>query len=188
MKGYTDLYLRPQINKNIQELIDNGKLEIPDEPLNYNNSPVTLYTYSGISFKYKNDWKITNKELQEDLAYQVNCEKMGLNSSETISITWTNIVMDSQEMIKNTIAGMKEEVIYKNSHIQPIVYKYYNGVNAVSADFDFVLFGDKYFGRIISFNKKGKTLLIVKQTDKIEKLETEFKIIEDSIDFKSSRR
>ncbi|MHA1748357.1 MAG: hypothetical protein ACTSYF_06895 [Promethearchaeota archaeon] len=184
VKGYTELFLKPQIDQGIQELIESGKLDVSQDSFSYENTQKKLsYSYAGISFDYLKKWKIEKKELQEDLVYQINCDKEGLNSSEIISITWLNMVMDTQEMIQNAIEGMKEEAIYKNSQVKSIISKYYKGFNAVSVDFDFVLFGKKYFGRIISFNTKGKTILILKQTDKIEKLDTEFKIIENSLKF-----
>ncbi len=144
-----------------------------------NNIP---FSYAGISFEYPDNWKVEKEELQEDLAYQINCEKKGINSSEIISITWLNMEMEPREVIKNTIEGMKKKPTHKNSNTKPIFKSVYNGFNAFKLDFDLVLFGEKIFGRIISFNTNGKTILILKQTDnRIDKLDSEFKIVESSL-------
>ncbi len=149
---------------------------------NYNNSVQNLpFSYQGISFEYPDNWKVEKEELQQDLAYQINCEKKGINSSEIISITWINMEMEPREMIQNTIEGMKEEPTHKNSNVKPIYTTVYKGLDAVKSDFDLVLFGEKYFGRIISFNSDGKTILILKQSDNINKLDSEFKIVENSL-------
>lgn len=89
--------------------------------------------------------------------------------------------MEPREMIQNTIEGMKEEPTHKNSNVKPIYTTVYKGLDAVKSDFDLVLFGEKYFGRIISFNSVGKTILILKQSDNINKLDSEFKIVENSL-------
>lgn len=139
------------------------------------------FSYQGISFEYPDNWKVEKEELQQDLAYQINCEKKGINSSEIISITWLNMEMEPREMIQNTIEGMKEEPTYINSNVKPIYTTVYKGYNAVKSDFDLILFGEKYYGRIISFNSNGKIILIIKQTDDIDKLDSEFKIVENSL-------
>lgn len=139
------------------------------------------FSYAGISFDYPDNWKVEKEELQQDLAYQINCEKKGINSSEIISITWLNMEMEPREMIENTIEGMKEVPTHKNSNTKPIFKSVYKGFNAFKSDFDLVLFGEKFFGRIISFNASGKTILILKQTDRIDKLDSEFKIVENSL-------
>ncbi len=142
------------------------------------------FSYQGISFEYPDDWKVEKEELQQDLAYQINCEKKGSNSSEIISITWLNMEMEPREMIQNTIEGMKEVPTHKNSNIKPIFTTVFKGYDAVKADFDLVLFGEKYYGRVISFNSNDKTILILKQTDNLDKLDSEFKIVENSLEIK----
>lgn len=149
---------------------------------NFNNNIQNLqFSYQGISIEYPDNWKVEKEEVQQDLVYQINCEKKGINSSEVISITWLNMEIEPREMIQNTIEGMKEEPTYKNSNIKPIYTTAYKGYDAVKYDFDFVLFREKYFGRIISFNSNGKTILILKQTNNINKLDSEFKTVEDSL-------
>jgi len=146
-----------------------------------NNVKNIAFSYQGISFEYPDNWQVEKEELQQDLAYQINCEKKDINSSEIISITWLNMEMEPREMIQNMIEGMKEEPTHKNSNVKPISTIVYKGYNAVKADFDLVLFGEKFYGRIISFNSNDKSILILKQTDNIDKLDSEFKEVENSL-------
>lgn len=139
------------------------------------------FSYQGISFDYPDNWKVAKEELQQDLAYQINCEKKGINSAEIISITWLNMEMEPREMIQNAIEGMKEEPTHKNSNVKPILTTVYKDFDAVKSDYDLILFGEKFYGRIISFNTNGKTILILKQTDSINKLDSEFMVVENSL-------
>jgi uncharacterized RDD family membrane protein YckC len=139
------------------------------------------FSYQGISFEYQDNWKVEKEELQQDLAYQINCEKKGINSSEIISITWLNMEMKPSEMIQNTIEGMTELPTHKYSNVKTIYTTVYKGYDAVKSEFDLILFRNKYFGVIISFNSNGKTILILKQADNINKLDSEFKTVENSL-------
>jgi len=66
--------------------------------------------------------------------------------------------------------------------MKSIVNNTYNTFNAVSVDYNYDLLGKKHFARLISFNAKGKVILILELTKKIGNLEDEFKIIENSIE------
>ena len=146
-----------------------------------NNNQILQLSYHGISFEYPNNWRVEKEELQEDLAFIVTCEKKGINSSEIFTITWLNMEMEPQEMIHNSIEEMKEIPVYNNLISKPIYPTIYKNYHAYKSDFDITLFGENYYGRIISFNSNGKTILVVKQTDNINKLGSEFKIIESSL-------
>jgi len=148
---------------------------------NINNVQNVPFLYQCISFEYPDNWKVEKEELQQDFAYQISCEKEGTNSSEIITISWLNLEMDPLELIQNTIEGMKEEPSHKNSNFKPINATVFKGNDAFRADYDLELFGEKFYGRFISFNSCDKTVLIIKQADNLYKLELEFRVIENSL-------
>lgn len=139
------------------------------------------FSYQGISFEYPDNWIVEKEVVEQDFLYQINCKKKDINSPDIISITWVKMEVEPQETIQNTIERMKDELIFKNSNVKPIYSITYLGYDAVKCDFDFVFLNEKSFGRIISFNSNGKTILIIKHTDDLNKLDSEFKTIENSL-------
>ncbi len=135
------------------------------------------FSYQGVSFEYPDNWKVEKVELQQDLAYLISCE----NPSAIISIIWINMDMEPKEMIQNTIENIRENPTCEYSNAKPIYTTVYNGYDAVKSDVDYVFLGENNYSRIISFNLNGKTFLITKETDNINKLDSEFKIIENSL-------
>lgn len=146
-----------------------------------NNVKNLSFDYQGISFDYPNNWKVEKEEVQQNLAYQVYCEKKGINSSETILFSLLNIKTEPREMIQTAIEGIKEEPTCKKIKIKPIYTVTYNDISAIRSDLNFLFFGEKQYVSIISFISNDKTILIMKQTESIAKLTSEFKIIENSL-------
>jgi uncharacterized RDD family membrane protein YckC len=180
------LFIASVIIPTNSKLIDNLYSSISSDS---NSKPVEeiiksqTYSFDGISFEYPSNYKVEKEELQKDLAYQINIEKKAMNSSEIISITWLNMKLDNREMIQNTIAGIKDQPTHKNANVNSIIQTNYKGFKSLSADFNVIIMNEKYYGKILSFNTKNKTILILKQTDEINKLDTEFITIESSIHF-----
>lgn len=90
--------------------------------------------------------------------------------------------LSPNEMILNTIEGMKEEPTHKNAVVGNINNTSFKGLNSLSVDFTVTLMGETFYGRMTSFNSNGNTILMLKQSDSKTKLETNFKIMEDSFE------
>jgi len=176
--------LETKNRKFIQEYSKNNDLLNLDTYSNQNEtkekSQLLSLAYNGVSFSYPENWTLEKEVLQDELAFQINCEKKGYNSSEILAITWLKMELSPNEMILNTIEGMKEEPTHKNAVVGNINNTSFKGINSQSVDFTVTLMGETFYGRMTSFNSNGNTILMLKQSDSKTKLETDFKIIEES--------
>ena len=144
---------------------------------------IKTLNYNGLTFSYYDDWKIEQNVIQDNLAFQVNSEKTG-TSSDFISIVWlrSTDLGTTSEMVENTILEMKEEMSKYNARINSgDIYSIdFKGVKASVVDYNLTLFNEKTYGICFSFIMNGNTVIITKQSDSKEKLDKEFKIIENS--------
>ncbi|MDR2439558.1 MAG: hypothetical protein LBE12_09360 [Planctomycetaceae bacterium] len=148
------------------------------------NKTVTL-NYEGLSFSYPEDWTIEKTVIYEDFAFQVVCTK-GLFLSEIIAVTWIRMTeLSLPEIIEEYIEGLKEEESHKNSKFSTLYNGVFKGQNSLSVDFVVSFMGLTNYGTITSFIMNGNAVTIVKQSNSKEKLATEFKIIEESINIKN---
>jgi hypothetical protein len=139
--------------------------------------------FNGLSFCYPENWKVGTEVLQENLGFQVSCEKKGL-SSDMIFVVWlrgTNFGTTT-EMIENSIAGINEEMSAYNAKATAgnMHKSNFKGNEAVALDYTITLFGEKTYGKLVSFIMNGNTVVITKQSDEKSKLLTEFQTIEES--------
>jgi len=163
------------------DLLNLDKYSKQEETTNETSQLLTL-SYNGVSFSYPDNWSLEKEVLQDELAFQINCEKKGHNSSEILAITWLKMELSPNEMILNTIEGMKEEPTHRNAVVGNINNTSFKGLNSQSVDFTVTLMGETFYGRMTSFNSNGNTILMLKQSDSKTKLETNFKIMEDSFE------
>lgn len=163
------------------DLLNLDKYSKQEETTNETSQLLTL-AYNGVSFSYPDNWSLEKEVLQDELAFQINCEKKGYNSSEILAITWLKMELSPNEMILNTIEGMKEEPTHKNAVVGNINNTSFKGVNSQSVDFTVTLMGETFYGRMTSFNSNGNTILMLKQSDSKTKLDTDFKIMEESFE------
>lgn len=181
--------LETKNRKFIQEYSKNNDLlnldtySIQEETTNEKSQLLSI-VYNGVSFSYPDNWSLEKEVLQDELAFQINCEKKGYNSSEILSITWLKMELSPNEMILNTIEGMKEEPTHKNAVVGDVNNTSFKGLNSQSLDFTVTWMGERFYGRMTSFNSNGNTILMLKQSDSKTKLETDFKIMEESFEIK----
>lgn len=181
--------LETKNRKFIQEYSKNNDLLNLDtyskqEETTNEKSQLLSIVYNGVSFSYPDNWSLEKEVLQDELAFQINCKKKGYNSSEILSITWLKMELSPNEMILNTIEGMKEEPTHKNAVVGDVNNTSFKGLNSQSLDFTVTLMGETFYGRMTSFNSNGNTILMLKQSDSKTKLETDFKIMEESFEIK----
>ena len=181
--------LETKNRKFIQEYSKNNDLLNLDtyskqEETTNEKSQLLSIVYNGVSFSYPDNWSLEKEVLQDELAFQINCEKKGYNSSEILAITWLKMELSPNEMILNTIEGMKEEPTHKNAVVGDVNNTSFKGLNSQSLDFTVTLMGETFYGRMTSFNSNGNTILMLKQSDSKTKLETDFKIMEESFEIK----
>jgi hypothetical protein len=157
---------------------ENGEITFKDV---IKQSKTVDSNYEGLSFSYPDDWEIEKVVIQEDFSFQVNCTK-GLFSSDVFMIVWlrTTLITPS-EATEVYIESMKEEPSHKNAKTTPLYNGRFKGENSVSVDFTVSLLGTTFYGTITSFIMNENIVSITKQSDSKEKLSTEFKIMEESI-------
>lgn len=181
-----DLLSKDENFEILKKCLDGNYKIINDNNDNINNNTILnnkFLNFEGLTFSYPENWKVEKEVLQYNFGFQVNCEKPGL-SSDIISIVWlrgTDLGTTS-EMVENSILGIEEEMSNYNAIVNSgnMYSIYFKGVRASVVDYNLILFGEKTYGRSFSFIMNGNTVLIAKQSDSIEKLDTEFKTIENS--------
>lgn len=144
------------------------------------------FNYEGLSFFYPSQWSIEKKVLQDN-GFQVICDNKELNSSEAISIGWVQAVRSPKEMIEATIEAIKKKLFYNNTKIGRLYDFDFKGNNGIAVDFRGLYLEDSICGRIEAFVMNGNTVMIMKQSNSMRKLDSEFKIIENSFNIKETR-
>lgn len=147
---------------------------------NVASSVLTAY-YAGISFNYSSKWTIEKEELESNLSYQINCINSEPNSPEIFSIIVLNLIKDTEKLLKITIKNFRKNEIYRKAYVGDFNNLIYKGCEAVTVNFNLSLFDESIYGMLICYNTSDKTILILKQTDSINKLVNGFKLIEDSL-------
>lgn len=163
------------------DLLNLDKYSKQEETTNETSQLLTL-DYNGVSFSYPDNWSLEKEVLHDELAFRINCEKKGYNSSEIFAINWVKMELSPNEMILNTIEVLKEEPAYKNSVMGNINNTSFKGLSSQSVDYTVTLMGETFYGRMTSFNSNGNTIIMLKHSDSKTKLETDFKIMEESFE------
>jgi hypothetical protein len=141
---------------------------------------ISTLNYKGLTFSYNDLWNISKRVLQDNTAFQVNCERKGFNNTG-ISINWVRMIVSPKNRIENIVETMKEDPNYMNLSFGTINNLQCNGEDRLYVDCSFVFYGQRIYGRTTSFNSNNNTILVVKQSDIKEKLDDEFVIIEESL-------
>lgn len=144
------------------------------------NSELTVY-YSGISFNYSSNWTIEKEELERNLSYHISCKNTEPNSPEIFSIIVLKFIKNTEKLLKITTKSFKKSEIYRKAYIGDFNNLVYKGFEAVTANFNLTLYDRNIYGVLICYNTSDKTILIMKQTDSINRLVNGFKLIEDSL-------
>jgi membrane protein implicated in regulation of membrane protease activity len=156
----------------------NGEIAIKD-------TATIRFNYEGLSFSYYKDWTIEKNVIYKDFAFQVGCTK-GLFLPVSIIISWTRMPdVTPSEMIEPYIEGLRETDIYKNAKLSAPYNGTFKGQNSVSVDFVTQVIETTVYGTITTFAMNGNIVSIMKQCYSKEKLSTEFKIVEESINIKT---
>lgn len=158
--------------------------ESSDEKEDTNTAFINLaksVSYQGVSFDYPDNWKVEKKMLLENVIYQINCVKNGNETAGFISIISMNVQFELRELMQLAIKSMKTPLSHKNANVKPFYNIVYNSSNALRTDYDVELSGIKVYGQITTFNSNNKSFTVLKQTDSISKLDSEFKVVESSL-------
>lgn len=146
-------------------------------------SKLRRFSFKGLSFSYPDNWEVLKEIIEHDFAYQIICEKKGINSDEIICITWYMMETPLIELIEYTLEGIMEEPSHKNSTVGSISNEEFNGEPCKSVRYSNRFMGESVCGQLMAFNVQGSTFLIIKQSDTMPKLVSEFKIMEESFEF-----
>lgn len=143
--------------------------------------------FNGLTFSYSDDWEIETEVLQENLSFLVSCSKKE-SSFDLFSIIWlrTTNLSTTTEMVESIIKETKNLMSKLNVilNLNDLYNSVFKGINAKTIDYNYTILGEKTFGRVISFIVNGNTVAIQKQSDSKEKLDTEFSLIEKSLNIK----
>ncbi len=151
-----------------------------------NESKLKRFSFKGLTFSYPDNWEVSKEIIEHDFAYQVNCEKKGINSDEIICITWYMMETPLIESIEYTLEGIMEEPSHKNSTVGSISNEEFNGEPCKSVRYSNRFMGESVCGQLMAFNVQGSTFLIIKQSDTKPKLDSEFKIMEEALNLTSN--
>jgi len=149
---------------------------------NSTNLNIRTINYKGIYFECNDNWKIKKEEFLEKYAYQIIIEEYDNESEEMMIIVRLNEKLEPEKLIQYFIEGIDEEVkhYYNFKPFREIVYK---GNPAIISDYDFESFLNKHFGKVIAYNLHEKSIVIVKQSENLIELESNFEMIENSLRF-----
>lgn len=140
--------------------------------------------YHGLNFSYPSNWKIETEETTEYEYYSVTCSNPAATSLSTFRSDWVKTEIQEKDFINDIITSFKEESLIKNQKFSPIEEHTFQQFKAEACDYSLTMLGEPIFGRIISFHTNGYSVLIIIQSDSIDKINTEFKVIENSFTLK----
>lgn len=146
-------------------------------------------SYAGITFDYPSKWIINNIEVKPNYSFNIRCIKSNSIDSDEISILKVKEKLDLQEQLRYFITNIKinkdNSEQFKNYNITftDIATSKFLKYDAFHANFELINKEKQLFGKITAFHVGEMTILIIKQTDKYSKLNTEFTTVENSLKF-----
>jgi serine/threonine protein kinase len=151
---------------------------------NEQEAPAAEYqslSYKGLRFNYPYGWTTETEELMG--GYSCSVEKEG-DMSLLFQIIWyTNYSLSPEEFIKNMTEGLRIAVEGYEFESGDITGSSFKGYTAKTVSYSMSAMGETAFGKITTFAMDGKTVCIVQQADTKEKLNAEFRLMENSITF-----
>jgi len=129
-----------------------------------NNAKSLQFTIEDVSFSYPEDWKITdNSELENGLGRNISLEKIGVNSSGVVTITWLVQEMELEnglEIMKNTII---ENILFKKAIFTENQSTIINNKPALKTTYRVSILNVDHTGELITFILNGKTIFVLIQ-------------------------
>lgn len=125
----------------------------------------TEFKKEGVSFKFPDDWKITDVDSLDGAGYYIAVEKSGLGESGIMSFTWLKNDIETEKFISISQESMKNNVVYKNSNLKfgKNYETTFGKVKALACNFTFKTFKIKEEGTIYCFKSNGKVFSIFRQ-------------------------
>lgn len=127
-------------------------------------APETKFEKDGISVTCPKGWEVTGEE-NLDGGYYVAIEKVGLNSSGLINLTWIYGEIGLEEWLEMYKEEFRNNIIYKNTNLafgEPYPGTF-NTFDCVTMDFNVSVLGVKHEGFIHVFYGENKTVAVVTQ-------------------------
>ncbi|WP_029903067.1 hypothetical protein [Prevotella sp. 10(H)] len=144
--------------------------------LSCGKNPDKELNYEGISFKYPSYWNMTTEKSESNSVYINGEEKFHKETILMIAVSPAEV--EPKYFLDGIISKMERE--YEVSK-EPLEEGEYGKYKALSIKYKAEGKLDKVYGIAYAFNVDGKTLLIVKQSDKDYELKHQkYKLIENS--------
>lgn len=136
-------------------------------------------SYFGVSLLYPNGWTVEKESLINDCYNMILYHNFDDDSFNIISLVWVKDDVDINKMILNAIEGMRGADITVDI-LNDIHDSKFRGSDCRTTDGKLSASETSWYGRFTAFKLNGYSVLMMKQAESLEKLETNFKIIENS--------
>jgi len=145
-------------------------------------APGGNFLRDGVPFTYPSGWSITEQEDLDGAGYYLSVEKAGFDASGLITLTWINGVLDSRDYLEIIQEEYKNQKLFNGLEFQSARDDSFNGIQSISCDFKFNIFGVKHRGVIYVFVRGENTYSIIKQEaiEDISNNKNGFELIEGS--------
>ena len=145
-------------------------------------SELMTVSYNGVSFKCPNNWDVQKNVEHEGMMYQISCTEETNSSANIFTVLLIKAEVSPKEIILNTIIVMKENPVYESLNFSSITTTQFNNLSSQSMDYSAKVQGENFYANITSFNTNSKTISIMKMSDSKSKLNSVFKVMEESLE------
>jgi len=147
-----------------------------------NQGKVLTFSSDGISFEYPSNFELSKNNIKPDTIFQVNCFNNKHGNYYIFNLTCFKVDADLKKMILFMADHIKKRENVLSFTSSPIFKTNYKGNESLISNFEEISSNVKYYGVLIAFKAKSKSILLFKQARSVEELDTKFKIIENSLE------
>ena len=154
------------------------------DTLNSSSKNIKAVYYKDISFQCPIHWEVEKQTIQDEIMYIVTCEDKEINTNSMASILCINVEVPAKETLLDTIERMKSIKRFKSVRHSKIKDISFSNIQSVATEIYGVENGEEIYGTSVSFNFKGKTVVIFVASDSKENHDTIYGIIESGFHMK----
>lgn len=154
------------------------------DTLNSSSKNTKTVYYKDISFQCPIHWEVEKQTIQDEIMYIVTCEDKEINTNSMASILCINVEVPAKETLLDTIERMKSIKRFKSVRHSKIKDISFSNMQSVATEIYGVENGEEIYGTSVSFNFKGKTVVIFVASDSKENHDTIYGIIESGFHMK----
>lgn len=172
--------------KMIRDAISKSYFEEKKESEKQKPVELKIFSYEGLSFSYPSNWNVEKNVITENQVYEIICEEQGY-SFNAIAFTLVKKAssLDMSDFMSEMVVGMISHLktVSNNDFKQGDEYWHkFKNIDAYTVDYDYDFFGQRLFGRYYGFKQGSTIVMIAKESESPEQLDTDFKCFEDSFE------